>query len=472
MNGNIPRVAAQDTVRKAAVAGSFYEKNPKLLREVVLRYLADGRPLSEPVRLMLCPHAGFVFSGPVAAKAYATIDGNAKRVIIIGPSHYEAFRGVAIPKFDYYETPLGRVKIDSGAVDRLRGQPGVIAADGFDEPEHCLEVQLPFLQVQLREFSLVPLLVGRADPEQVAELLRPIIDKNTVVIASSDLSHYEKQTVARSIDDTTIATILSGNENGRIKACGELPIRIVMRLGKTFGLEPVKLDARTSFDTAPQHCSDGRVVGYVAVAWVSPAAARAFRDGDEHSSGNADGNDLTPAAKQFLLKTARASLKAAVEGRPFDEPGTVPEAVREMRGCFVTLTVQGRLRGCIGYIEPIKPLYTAVVENAKNAALRDPRFPKVTPAEVKDINIEISVLTPPQPLAYENPDDLLAKLVPGRDGVILRSGGHQSTYLPQVWEQLPEKRSFLEQLSIKGGLPPDGWKHAEVSIYRALHFEE
>ncbi|MBN1760984.1 MAG: AmmeMemoRadiSam system protein B [Chitinispirillaceae bacterium] len=470
MNGRWSDVAAQDAVRKAAVAGTFYEKNPKLLREVILRYLADGRPLSEPVRLMICPHAGFIFSGPVAAKAYATINGNAKRVIIVGPSHYEAFRGIAVPKFNYYETPLGRVKIDSEAVDRLRGQPGVIAAEGFDEPEHCLEVQLPFLQVQLKEFMILPLLVGKVDPKQVAGLLRPLVDENTVVIASSDLSHYEKQNVARSIDDTSIEAILSGNENGKINACGDLPIRIVMRLGKVFGLEPVKLDARTSFETAPQHCSDGRVVGYVAIAWVSPEAARAFRNST--SKRNADGNDLTPEARKFLLKTARASLEASVEGRRFDEPHTVPAEVRDERGCFVTLTVKGRLRGCIGYIEPIKPLYTAVIENAKNAALHDPRFPKVTPAELGDIKIEVSVLTRPEPLDYKDPDDLLARLVPGRDGVILRSGGHQSTYLPQVWEQLPEKRSFLEQLSLKGGMPPDGWKHAEVRTYRALHFEE
>lgn len=470
MNSMSFGASAQNTVRKAAVAGTFYEKNPKLLREVILRYLSDARPLSEPVRLMICPHAGFVFSGPVAAKGYAAIDGNAKRVIIIGPSHYEAFRGVAVPRFDYYETPLGRVKIDREVVDRLSGKPGVIAAEEFDEPEHCLEVQLPFLQVQLTDFTIVPLLVGKADPKQVAELLMPFIDKQTVVVASSDFSHYEEQKSARLIDDTSIASILSGEENGTINACGVLPIRIVMHLGKQLGLKPVKLDARTSYDTAPQHCPKTRVVGYAAIAYVSPEAARQFGGSEPERKNAADA--LSDQTKTFLLGIARGSLEAAVTGTRFAAPADVPEEVKEHRGCFVTLTAKGALRGCIGYIEPIKPLLQAVIDNAANAALNDPRFPKVTSDEVAGIKIEISVLTPPEPLHYKNPEELLARLVPGRDGVILRNGNHQSTYLPQVWEQLPGKVAFLEQLSLKGGMPRDGWKHAEVSTYRAVHFEE
>jgi AmmeMemoRadiSam system protein B/AmmeMemoRadiSam system protein A len=471
MNGSPFGASNQEAVRKAAVAGTFYEKNPALLRNVVLRYLSDGKPLAEPVRLLISPHAGFVFSGPVAAKGYAAIDVNAKRVIIVGPSHYEAFRGIAVPRFDSYETPLGKVRVDRSIVEKLRTQPGVIAADGFDEPEHCLEVQLPFLQVQLKEFMIVPILVSKADPKAVAEMLLPYIDATTAVVASSDLSHYEKQATARKLDDATIGTILSGNETGPIEACGELPIRIVMHLAKKMKLQPVKLDARTSFDTAPQHCSDGRVVGYVSIAYVSAAAAASFNaDREVHSAGTP--GDLTPEIKKLLLQLARQSLEASVRGRRFEGPGNVPAEIRENSGCFVTLTVGGALRGCIGYIEPIKPLYQAVVENAANAALRDPRFPTVTPDELEKISIEISVLTKPEPLFYNNADDLLKKLVPGRDGVILRKGGYQSTYLPQVWEQLPDKVTFLEQLSLKGGMPRDGWKTAEVQTYRALHFEE
>ncbi len=475
MNGLPFGVSAQDAVRKAAVAGTFYEKNPALLRSVILRYLSDGKPLAEPVRMLICPHAGYIFSGPVAGKGYATVDNNAKRVIIIGPSHYEAFSGIAVPRYDYYETPLGKVKIDREMVDKLRRQPGVISADGFDEPEHCLEVQLPFLQVQLSSFTLVPILVGKVNTAQVADMLLPLVDANTIVIASSDLSHYQPQKSARATDDSTITAILAGNENGPIEACGETPIRIVMHLAKKLKLKPVKIDARTSFDTAPQQCPESKVVGYVSIAYVSGGAAATAAPPHASQSETAPAGapgDLTAETKKLLLLLARQSLEASVRGKPFDAPKNIPANVKENSGCFVTLTIDGTLRGCIGYIEPIKPLYQAVIENAANAALSDPRFPKVTPDELKKIRIEISVLTRPAPLSYRDGDDLLNKLVPGRDGVILRKGGHQSTYLPQVWEQLPDKVLFLEQLSLKGGMPPDGWRTAEVKTYRALHFQE
>ena len=143
-----------------------------------------------------------------------------------------------------------------------------------------------------------------------------------------------------------------------------------------------------------------------------------------------------------------------------------------MCGCFVTLTMGGNLRGCIGYIEGIKPLYEAVIDNAKNAALGDPRFSNVSPGELSKIKVEVSVLTKPEPLEYDGVDDLLGKLEPGRDGIILRKGYSQSIYLPQVWDQLPDKVEFLEHLSRKAGLGKDDWKSAQYRRYFAIHFEE
>jgi AmmeMemoRadiSam system protein B/AmmeMemoRadiSam system protein A len=461
--------AAQDTVRRPAVAGQFYEKNPDLLRSVVLRYLTDGKPLPEPARMLISPHAGYVFSGSVAGKGYATIDNNARRVIVIGPSHHEAFRGIAVPRWEYYATPLGKVKIDRDMVEKLLRQPGVVAADGFDEPEHSLEVQLPFLQVQLNEFTLVPVITGKLDPERVAAMLAPFVDASTLVIASSDLSHYKRQNDARSIDDSTIATIMEGNFGGAIEACGEAPIRIVMWLAKKLGMSPVKIDARTSFDTAPRECPESRVVGYAAIAYVPDKHHAAVRQAVPAAEPT---GELSAELKKTLLGFARMSLDAAVKSVKMDPPRGIPEELAGNSGCFVTLTIGGQLRGCIGYIEPVKPLYQAVIENAANAALNDPRFPPVRPEELKKIKVEVSVLTKPVPLAFKEPADLLDKLVPGRDGVILSRGGRQSTYLPQVWAQLPDKEAFLEQLSIKGGMPVDGWKTASVKTYRAIHFSE
>ncbi len=189
-------------------------------------------------------------------------------------------------------------------------------------------------------------------------------------------------------------------------------------------------------------------------------------------SAQQSAGDLSAEVTSFLLKLARESLEAGVTGRPPPQPSNPPETTKNRRGCFVTLTMAGRLRGCIGYIEGIKPLYEAVIDNAKNAALSDPRFPSVTPAELPRIRVEVSVLTPPVPLDYKDPQDLLDKLVPNQDGIILTKGFHQSTFLPQVWDQIPDKVQFLEELSLKGGMPADGWKTASVKRYRAIHFQE
>jgi AmmeMemoRadiSam system protein A len=186
----------------------------------------------------------------------------------------------------------------------------------------------------------------------------------------------------------------------------------------------------------------------------------------------ASADELAPDVKAFLLKLARQNLEAAVKGQPPVAPSDTPSVTREYRGCFVTLTKKGELRGCIGYIEGIKPLFEAVMDNAKNAALEDPRFPDVKPAELADIKVEVSVLTKPVPLDYKDPQDLLDKLVPGEDGIILSKGYHQSTFLPQVWGSLPDKVEFLEHLAMKGGMSADGWKTAEVKRYRAIHFQE
>ncbi len=181
---------------------------------------------------------------------------------------------------------------------------------------------------------------------------------------------------------------------------------------------------------------------------------------------------LTDEVKRYLLRLARRSLEASVNNEAFPLPEDSPEAARGHRGCFVTLTMAGELRGCIGYIEPIRPLFQAAMENARNAALADPRFPGVLPEELPEIKIELSVLSQPTLLEYKNPADLLKKIEPQVDGIILQSGPHQATFLPQVWEQLPDRVQFLEHLSRKAGMARDGWKTSIVKRYRAEHFSE
>jgi AmmeMemoRadiSam system protein B len=221
--------------------------------------------------MLISPHAGYVFSGPVAAMGFAAIDKKVNTVFIIGPSHHAWFEGVSIADVDSFATPLGNVALNPEIVKKLRQNKIVHSVPQADGPEHSVEVQIPFLQEVLPSFSIVPIIMGNVDPAAVADLVLPFITPTTLVVASSDFSHYQSNAKARSLDDQSIKTILSGDIGGAIDACGEKPIRVVMLLAKKLSLSPQLLDARTSYDTAPRYGSDNRVVGYASIAYFKQA---------------------------------------------------------------------------------------------------------------------------------------------------------------------------------------------------------
>jgi hypothetical protein len=264
----------QDRVRKPAVAGQFYSDNPFELRKDVEAYLSRGKKLASWPKMLICPHAGYVFSGPVAGLGYATLDRTVTTAIVLGPPHRVPVRGIATPGAEWFETPLGRVAVDVERVGKLLQNRLVYEDPAAHAPEHGIEVQVPFLQVLLPSFRIVPLIVYAVDPQKAADILHPLIDDHTVVIASSDLSHFHAQQEARAVDDTTISQILVGNDQGDIDACGEMPVRIVMRLARMMALSPLLLDARTSYETAPQYGSEDRVVGYAAIAYVKKSSVQ------------------------------------------------------------------------------------------------------------------------------------------------------------------------------------------------------
>jgi AmmeMemoRadiSam system protein B/AmmeMemoRadiSam system protein A len=467
--------SAQDgaAIRKPVVAGSFYSANPEKLRSEVNDYLSKGKKRTQYPSMLISPHAGYIYSGPVAGMGFAAIDRKISKVILIGPSHRKAFEGLSIPDVTAYETPLGLVNLAKNDIKILRADPMVHAYPDAHDREHCIEVQLPFLQVMLNNFSIVPIITGRVNPEAAAKLIRPLIDKQTLVVISSDFSHYHPHAEAKKLDSASVESILCGNTHGDIDACGELPIRIAISLANTLGLSPELIDMRNSFETFPESGRKQEVVGYASIAYFKKDSKTA----PDRSAANEKKMDTTDSFllqgdKEFLLTLARSALENAVNNLDPPSPSDIPASCLEKCGCFVTLTINGDLRGCIGYLEGIKPLYRAVIENAKNAALGDPRFPDVTPGETESIRIEVSVLTKPENLEFAGPDDLLAKLVCGRDGLILAAKGRQSTFLPQVWDQIPGKKEFLEHLSMKAGLEKNAWKQAAFKRYFAIHFEE
>ena len=274
-----------------------------------------------------------------------------------------------------------------------------------------------------------------------------ILDKRTLIVASSDLSHYYPYDEARKLDQSCVDAIcrLDIDAMESEEACGRIPILILMHAAKAHGWKVRLLDMRNSGDTGGDK---SRVVGYAAIAFYEPFGEHLGKD--ERSS---------------LLGIARRALhEAAATGRLPEAPRSVA-GLSEPRGCFVTLTKHGELRGCIGNLTANGPLYQVVAEDARSAALSDPRFTPVSEREVDGLKIEISVLSEPKQLWFSSPEDLLRKLQPGVDGVILRMGDRAATYLPQVWEQIPEKETFLNSLAEKAGCDPSEWRKPGTSVF-------
>ena len=451
--------------RPPAVAGKFYPGDSTALRKNVQDLLDNvpGETAHGNVRALISPHAGYRYSGIVAAAGYKQVHPDTKRAILLGPSHRVRFEGASIPKTSAYETPLGPVVLDELATT-LRQSPGFNSVAGAHLEEHSLEVQLPFLQVRLEAFTIVPVLTGNGNPAALATTLFPYIDEETLVVASSDLSHYHPYTDAVSLDRQCINAIAAMDFSGvrRCEACGKEAILTLMHLARIKGWTPRLIDYKNSGNTAGGR---DRVVGYASIAFL----------GGKERQIEMESNDLSHKDKLDLLKLARSAIAAKlVPGVRMVRPPPPSQALLEDRGCFVTLHKNGQLRGCIGCIEPVSTLMACIEAHAESAAFHDPRFPPVTAEELEAIDIEISVLTVPEDLAFTDGEDLKSQLEPHIHGVILSRGFRTSTFLPQVWKQLPDKESFLQHLCVKGGMPADAWKdpRTKVQVYKAGAFGE
>ena len=486
-----------ETVREAAVEGLFYPGDKDELSKLLDDLLADagaGSPTN--LRALICPHAGYAFSGKTAAIAYKqAAGGDFGTVVVLAPTHCASFQGASVPPVDAYRTPLGLVPLSPKADELAKVAPFVskpacnVARPGWssksskegpvylgdDTPhtwEHSLEVQLPFLQKVLKDFTLVPAVLGQVDAKAAAKALDAFVTDDTLVIASSDLSHFLPYDQAQKLDKATISAILRLDTEALTgtEACGYAPVRTLLHLARSRRWQARLLDYRNSGDTSGNMSS---VVGYAAVAFYAGEPPKLSTD---PAAATREGPAYSAEQRRDLLALARETLTRVVEGgsAPVAADRNVPWSLNRPRGCFVTLTKQGQLRGCIGNIFPREGLYDAVVQMTRGAALADGRFLPVRKHELKDIEIEISVLTVPRPLKFNSPEDLLAKLRPNIDGVVLRVGGRQSTYLPQVWQQMSDKTEFLSSLARKAGLSPSAWRQKGVAIltYQAEAFHE
>lgn len=446
-------------VRAAEAAGQFYPSDPAELSAAVRALLAGApRVVEGGARIVLAPHAGLPYSGAVAAAAFRQLDPGFDRAVVVASNHFgPPFHGWAVDRSTHWAVPGREVPVAAEA----RTLAGAVDVPGAHRGQ-MIEIELPFLAEANggRPFELVPVIVGTLDWEgavRLAGALAAFDRPGTIFVFSVDLSHYHAYDVAAPRDRACLDAVvrMDARDLGRCDTDGTQVLAAMVELAARLGATPRLVSYANSGDAAGDRA---RVVGYGAVAFEDRLV-------------------LTRDERAALLALARASLERAVrEGRPAEVPAEVAgrfPRLRADRGTFVTLKVGGQLRGCIGSLEAREPLAASVARNALLAALRDGRFSPVKEEELRAIRISISVLDVPRPLAAAGPA-LLARLDAERPGVILEHAGRTSTFLPAVWEQLPEPAGFLAALCEKGGSPPTCWASPSTRLwtYAARELEE
>jgi AmmeMemoRadiSam system protein B/AmmeMemoRadiSam system protein A len=457
-------------VRESVIAGSWYPGDPARLTKDIKGYLKQvpAHKIEGELIALISPHAGYMYSGQVAAHAYKLLEGKGYDiVVIIAPSHRAYFKGASIYPKGGYRTPLGIVPIAEEITEALmKKSPLIDSIPQAHSQEHSLEIQLPFLQVVLKDFRLVPIVMGEQALPMCKELSAAIADvikgKNALLIASTDLSHFHTYDEAVALDQQFVKHVGAfapeglnkALEGGQCEACGGGPVVAVMLAAQTLGAD--KSEVLNYANSGDVTRDQSRVVGYMAaVLYRSNGTARS------HNKKNV-GIDLglTEEEKKTLHEIAHTVIWNKASGKEVPEFKITSERLKELRGAFVTINKQGSLRGCIGHIKGVKPLYKSVEEMAAAAAFQDPRFPPVTKKELKDLDIEISVLTPFEQITDVNEIEV------GKHGIYMERGFYSGLLLPQVATEYGwDRNTFLEHTCRKAGLPLDAWKDKDTRIY-------
>jgi len=483
-------VAAGAAPREPAVAGRFYPAEPERLKAAVRAYLDEAvAPRAEPPVALILPHAGYIFSGQIAADGWRQAQaGSYDVIVILGTNHTTAgFGGVAIHPGPAFRTPLGLAQVDARlAAELIAADPAFVANTAVHEREHSVEVHVPFAQVAFPAVPILPAVVGRPDPELCARfgraLAKAVAGRRALIVASSDLSHYPGYDDARVSDGAVLAAI-AGLDTQAVRraiagelrkgrpgldtcACGEAPVLAAIEAAKALGAtRGVVLSYANSGDAVVGDRS--RVVGYGAVALTrGPAGVDVAALGPRNAATS--GTELSASDKKTLLALARQSIAQYLASGTAPLPRETSAALDRRQGVFVTLRKHGELRGCIGHMAEDLPLQLATGRMALAAAFEDARFPPLEAAELGDVDVEVSVLTPAERVA--GPEAIRI----GEHGVVLNKDGRRAVFLPEVAvEQGWDRTTLLEHLCAKAGLPKDAWKQgAEFAVFRSIHFRE
>ena len=493
-------MTAHTSFMESTLAGQWYSADGTRLRRELDGYLKSAPAPAHPAMAAIFPHAGFVYSGPTAAAAARALAAwsGLRRVILLGFTHHVGLPDrISLPSRETaYRSPLGTVPLDRAALDTLAADPLFADIPATRDGENSVELIVPLLQAALadRLWTLVPLTLGQLDAphlDAAARAIAPLLDGHTAIAASSDFTHYgdrfgytpfRDDIPARlsALDHGAIAPILARDATAfeaycretSATICGQDPIGLLLRL-----LPPTATGRELAYDSSGARTGDyDSCVSYAALAFDAPGeTATSAPPGTSGTSGpsGTPSPTLSSEDKQTLLTLARTVIDEALHGDALSELDdmSLPRspALRERRGAFVTLTIDGELRGCIGEILPRRPLVRVVADHALSAAFEDPRFPPLTAAEWPSVRIEISALTPPHPVSSWRDIQI------GRHGMTLSLHGRMAVFLPQVApEQGWNLETTLTYLARKAGLPPEAWRDpaCRFTVFEAEVFHE
>jgi AmmeMemoRadiSam system protein B/AmmeMemoRadiSam system protein A len=451
-------------IRKSILAGTWYDREPEQLSRHIdyfLQNVAEGSLPTGEVSAIIVPHAGYIYSGQVAAYAYKLVQNkDYETVVILSPSHHYGFEGCSIYTAGGYETPLGTVEVDESLAKQISKETGFGYIAMAHREEHAVEIQIPFIQKVLPHARIVPIVMGYPRKNTITALAeglkKALAGKKTLIIASTDLSHFLSKKEAHTIDQNTIAQIkgfeigslIKKCERGENIMCGGGPVLTALLYTRNNATVEILKYADTSQVTR----DEDRVVGYLAAAVMANSPPKEFL--------------LSSEEKKELLLLARSTIELFVRENKIPEYATENPNLTEKKGAFVTIKKNGQLRGCIGFIEPILPLYQSIIQAAIYAACRDTRFLPVSRDELDELELEISVLSPLRKIS----DSEIVTV--GKHGLVIAKNGKKGLLLPQVpvenhWDQ----KTFLERTCIKAGLPKDAWKNgADIFVFEAIIF--
>lgn len=451
-------------LRKAQLAGPWYPKDPEALSRLIDHFLKNVPASTLPsgnIMAIIAPHAGYVFSGQVAAYAYKSIQNkNYESVVILAPSHQFGFEGCSIYPNGGYETPFGIAQVDAFLAADISKATGFGYIAQAHQAEHSVEIQVPFVQRVLPQAKIVPIVMGIPKKAMIIRLAKGLkkatVGKKILIIASTDLSHFYTKEEANKKDNETIALIqefktdelIRKCEKGENILCGGGPVGATLLIGKDkAGVEILRYS-----DSSEASQDESRVVGYLAAALIAKPSTKEFH--------------LSEQDKKELLQLAYSTVNLYIQKNKVPEYKPKSENLSQNCGAFVTLKKHGQLRGCIGFIEPVLPLHQAVMQASIYAACRDSRFLPVTRDELDDLEVEISVLSPLKKIINPN------RITVGRHGLVIAKDGKRGLLLPQVAvEQNWTRETFLERACLKAGLPKNAWRSgAEIFVFEAIVF--